>query len=144
MTPSSRQSFSSMVAQPIHPPRSNRRLLWVRELAPAGACRGVLLASTWERQSPDWRFFWLLVASSYQTECPVVLLLREPPGHQKGPPGGWLVEPGRFVEESLFDVNARPAFKRIAAMWSAGARSVSEIDRTKWEKKGVGGRAVVL
>src|SRR5690242_12237082 len=43
---------------------------------------------------------------SFRAECPAVLVLREAPGHRTGLPGRRLVEPGRFVEESLFDFAA--------------------------------------
>jgi hypothetical protein len=43
-------------------------------------------------------------APSFRAECPALLVLREAPGHKVGLPGRRLVEPGRFVEESLFDV----------------------------------------
>src|SRR5690242_7042479 len=40
---------------------------------------------------------------SFRAKCPAPLVLREAPGYKIGLPGRRLVEPGRFVEESLLN-----------------------------------------
>ncbi len=61
--------------------------------------------------------------ASFRAKCPAVLLLREAPGHPEGLPSRRLVEPGSFVEESLFDCKRQVCLRAFAVV--AADRRVS-------------------
>src|SRR5690242_21295516 len=65
---------------------------------------------------------------SFRAKCPAILPLREAPGHRTGLPGRRLVEPGRFVEESLFEVD-HPLLPHNGGGWKISLHSNTAGDK---------------